>query len=58
MKTAADKYGGGDVGNQGWIQRRRRCRMANDEMWDDRDGEMGWKDSDGLVNIDRERLPT
>ena len=23
--------------------------MATDEMWDDGDGEMGWKDGNGLV---------
>ena len=48
MKTAADDNGGGYAGQHRWIQRRRRCRTATEEMWDDRDGKMGWKDGDGL----------
>ena len=31
------------------IWRQRRCRTAIKEMWDNRYGEMGWKDGDGLV---------
>ena len=48
MKTAADEHGGGYTGQQGCIRRRRRCGTSTDEMWDYRDGKMGWKDSDGL----------
>ena len=48
MKTAADKHGGVDASQQGWIRRRRRCGTATDEMWDDVDGGMGWKDGDVL----------
>ena len=32
--------------------------MVTDEMWDDGDGEIGWKDSDGLGNINMEQLLT
>ena len=38
VKTEADKNGGGDAGKQGWIQRRKRCGTATDEIWDARDG--------------------
>ena len=48
MKTAAGDQGGGDAVQQVWIRRRRRCGTAIDEMLDDGDGEMGWKDGDGL----------
>ena len=48
MKTAADEHGGGYTGQQGYIRRRSRCGTSTDEMWDYRDGKMGWKDSDGL----------
>ena len=48
MKKEADENGGGDAGQQGWIQLRRRCGMEIDEMWDDGDGEMDWKDGDEL----------
>ena len=41
-------HGGGDARQHGWIRQRRRCRMAKEEMWDDRDVEMGWKDGDRL----------
>ena len=44
MKTEAEDNGDGDAGKQVWIRRRRRCGTETDEMWDDRDGEMGWKD--------------
>ena len=44
LKTAAYKHGGGDVGQQIWIQRWRRCGTAKEEIWDDGDGKMGWKD--------------
>ena len=47
MKIETDEHGGGDTGQQVWIRRRRRCGMATEEMWDDGDGEMGWKDGDG-----------
>ena len=47
VNTAADEHGGGDVGQQGCILRQ-RCGTATDEMWDGRDGEMGWKDGNGL----------
>ena len=50
MKTAADEHGGGDAEQQGWIRQRRRCRTATYEMRDNRDGEMGCKDRDGLGN--------
>ena len=43
-----DKHGGGYAVQQGWIWRRRRCGTETVEMWDDGDGEMGCKDSDGL----------
>ena len=48
MKTAADEHSGGDAGQQGWIRRQRQCVTATDDMWDDRDVEMGCKDGDGL----------
>ena len=48
MKTAAEKHGVGDSGKYGWIRRRRRCGTATDDMWDNRDGEIGCKDGDGL----------
>ena len=48
MKTAEDDHGGGEEGQQGWIWRRRICGTATYEMWDDGDGETGWKDSNGL----------
>ena len=48
MKTAADEHGGGYVGQQGWIRRRKRCGITTDDMWYDGDGEMGCKDGDGL----------
>ena len=51
MKTVADEHGGGDAGQQGWIRRRRRCRTATEEIWDDGDDKMGWKDDDGLGQI-------
>ena len=53
MKAYADEHGGGDAGQQGWIRRRIICGMAIDETWDEKDGEMGWKDCDGLGNINR-----
>ena len=48
VKTAADKHGGGDAGQQKWIMRWKICRTATEEMWDDGDGEMGWKNGDRL----------
>ena len=42
-----DKHGGGNAGQQGLIWQRRRYRTATEEMWDNEDGEMGWKNSDG-----------
>ena len=48
MKIAADKHSGGDAGQQGWIRRWRRCGTAKKEICDDEDGEMGWKNGDGL----------
>ena len=48
VKTAADEHGGGDAVQQGWIRRQRRCGTATEDIWDDRDGEMGWKNGDGL----------
>ena len=48
MKTAEYEHGGRDAGKQEWIWRRRRCGTATDEMWDDGDGEMWWKDGGGL----------
>ena len=38
LKIAADEHGGVDVGQQGWIRRRRRCGTETYEMWDDEDG--------------------
>ena len=49
MKTATGENGGGDAGQQGWIWWCRRCGTATEEMWDDGEGEMGWKNGDGLV---------
>ena len=48
VKIAVDDHGGGDAGQHICIQRRRRYGMAIEEMWDNRDGEMGWKDGNGL----------
>ena len=48
VKTAADDHGGRYAGQYEWIWRRRRFGTATDEMWDDIDGEMGWKDGNGL----------
>ena len=48
MKTESDEHGGGDVGQQELIQRWSRCGTATEEMWDDEDGEMAWKNGDGL----------
>ena len=50
VKTAADDHGGEDAGQQGWIRRWRRCWKTTEEMWDDGDGKMGWKNGDGLGN--------
>ena len=47
-KTAADDHDGGYAGQQGWIRWRRRCGTETEEMWDDRDDEMGWKNGNGL----------
>ena len=58
MKTASDEHGGGDAGQKVWIRRQRRCGTATDDMWDDGDGEMGWKDGDGQSNINRGQLTT
>ena len=49
MKKAVDEHGGGDAGHQVWIWQRRRCGTTKDEMWDDGNGEMGWKDGNKLV---------
>ena len=48
MNTSADEHGGGYAGQQRWIWRRRKYGTATDEMWDDEDGEMGYKDGDGM----------
>ena len=48
MKKAAYDRGGGDAGQKGWIRRQRRCGTATEEMWDNGDGEMGWKEGGGL----------
>ena len=48
VNTAADEHGGVDVGQQGWIWWQRICGAATEEIWDDGDGEMGWKHGDGL----------
>ena len=48
MKTAADEHDGKDAGQQVWIQWWRRRGTATDEMWDEREGEMVWKDGGGL----------
>ena len=48
MKTAAGEHGGGDSEQYEWIWQRRRCGTATDDMWDDGDGEMGWKDGGRL----------
>ena len=52
-----DKFSGEDSGRQEWWRRCRTTGMdtaveemwdGKDEMWDNGDGEMGWKDSNGL----------
>ena len=48
MKTAAEDNGGGDAGKYEWIRRQMRYGTATEEMWDDVDDEMGWKNGDGL----------
>ena len=48
MKTAADDHGGVDAGQQVLMWRQRRCGTETEEMCDNRDGEMGWKDGNGL----------
>ena len=48
MKTATEDHGDGDAGQQVWIHRRRICRTATEEMWDDGDEKMGWKDDNRL----------
>ena len=48
MKTVMYDHIGGDAGKTGWIRRRRRCGTATEEVWDDGDGEMVFKDGDGL----------
>ena len=48
MKTSAEDHGGGDAGQHVCIQPQRRCRTATEEMWDDGDGEMDWKNGNGL----------
>ena len=53
MKTAAEKHGDGDAGQQGWIRRLVICGTETDEMWDNGDGEMGRKDATDWENIDR-----
>ena len=49
LNTLADEHGGVDAVQQVWIWWRRRCGTEIDEMWDNRDGEMGWKNGDRLV---------
>ena len=48
MKIESGGNGGGDAGQQGWIQRRVRCGVEIDGMWDDGDGKMGCTDGDRL----------
>ena len=48
VKTAADEHGGGYAGQYEWIWRRRICGTATDEIWDDGDSEMSWKDGNRL----------
>ena len=48
MKTASEEHSGGDAGQKRWIRRRRRCGTETEEIWDDGDGEMGWKGGDKL----------
>ena len=48
VKTVAYEHGGEDAGKKIWIQRRRIFGTATEDMWDNRYGKMGWKDSDGL----------
>ena len=48
MKTAADEHGGGDAGQQVWIRRRSIYGKAKEEMWDNEDGKMGWKNGNEL----------
>ena len=48
MKIAVDEHGGKDAGQQVWIRRWRRYGTATEEMWDVGDGEMDWKNGNGL----------
>ena len=48
MKTAADEHGGGDAGQQGRIRWWIRCGTETEEMWDDVNGKMGWKNGNRL----------
>ena len=48
MKKVADEHSGRYEGQQGWIRRWRRYGAATEEMWDNGDGQMGWKYSDGI----------
>ena len=48
MKKAADEHYGGDVGQQKLRWWWRICWTGTDEMWYNGDGEMDWKDGDGL----------
>ena len=48
MKTVVDKHGGGHVVQYEWIWRRSRFGPATDEIKNDGDGEIVWKDGDGL----------
>ena len=43
-----DEHSGGDAGQQGLIQWRRRYRTATEEMWDKGNGEIGWKNGDRM----------
>ena len=64
VKIAADENGvrdeiqqGGYAGQQVKIRQRRRCGKAIKYIWDDGDGEMGWKNGNGLGKY-RQRTTT
>ena len=48
VNTEVENHGGGDEVQQGLIRRQRRYRTATEEMWYGGDGEMGWKNGNGM----------
>ena len=43
-----DEYGGRDMEQQELIRRQSKCRTAIEEMWDDGDVQMCWKNGNRL----------